>query len=767
MLETKITRSAAAVTVDGACPVEITAAAAKILRVRIGAGPFDPAASYLPSAEDRPALPMMHQDGVSRTGAMAFRIGVEPLTLEILDGAGAAPLRLRLDRVDLRRGLRLPLEFIGEQHFYGLGGGGQRLDRLGVTRRFWNSHINHGQGADVSVPLMLSSAGYGLFFDHSGDASLDPGDSNDDVLADYSCADGRVDIHVLAGATMRETLGLAADLLGHAPMPPRWALGFLQSTRHFDDTDELLALADGFRKRNIPCDGIVLLSTYSDQHGWNAGVGHLTFDPLLLPDPRSTIGALKQRGFRVITHEYAVLHRASPLYAEAEACGYCLDDGYADIVPTARPSSNYLEGQRYLDFSQPAVRGWWWRAHADLVALGIDGWWLDGGEGPAAATRLQAGPGDLLHNRFDLMRHQAFAEGEAADRSDRRAFMLCRSGGAGMQRYGAACWSGDVNNTFTTLAAQIPAGLTMGLSGVPYWGTDIGGYYATVADSDELFVRWFQFGAFCSIFRAHGRDWRRHTPWGRGPMVEAICRRFIELRYQLMPYLYTLAWEAHRDGLPFIRPMILDNPSTDNWDRGDQFMLGDAILVAPITEEAARQRSVHLPPGTWHDHWTGRAYIGPTVIVADAPLELIPVFLRGGVPLPLAEVVQFDQGPTAEITILIHPSEAGQFVLHDDDGTSRAYECGAHASTRIICEPSRRQLTVTIEEPQGDLNAIPADRRYRLRISVAEPPQIVTIAALEHGTPARSVDAAWKLVGDGHVVVDAGCGPARVTLAWP
>ncbi|WP_181184256.1 TIM-barrel domain-containing protein, partial [Prosthecodimorpha hirschii] len=420
MPELKITRSAAAVAVVGACPVEITATDPRMLRIRIGTGPFDPAASYLASTEERPLLPMTHQDGVTRVGTMAFRVGGEPLMLDILDAAGGAPLRLRLGRADLRRGLRLPLEFVGEQHFYGLGSG-RRLDRLGATRRFWNSHVNHGLGADVSVPLLLSSAGYGLFFDHSGEASLDPGDSNDDVLADYCCADGRVDIHVLAGASLRETLGLAADLLGHAPMPPRWALGFLQSTRHFDDTAELLTLADEFRARDIPCDGIVLLSTYSDQHGWNKGVGYLTCDPMLLPDPAATIGALKRQGFRVITHEYAVLHRDSPLYAEAEAAGYCLDDGYAEIVPTVRPSSNYLEGQRYLDFSQAAVRSWWWRAHADLVALGIDGWWLDGGEGPAAATRFQAGPGDLLHNRFDLMRHQAFAEGEAADRPDRRA----------------------------------------------------------------------------------------------------------------------------------------------------------------------------------------------------------------------------------------------------------------------------------------------------------------------------------------------------------
>jgi len=306
----------------------------------------------------------------------------------------------------------------------------------------------------------------------------------------------------------------------------------------------------------------------------------------------------------------------------------------------------------------------------------------------------------------------------------------------------------------------------MGLSGVPYWGTDIGGYYATVAGSDELFVRWFQFGAFCSIFRAHGRDWRRHTPWGRGPEIEAICRTFIELRYRLMPYLYTLAWEAHRDGLPFMRPMILDDPAPANWDRGDQFMLGDAILVAPVVAEGARQRSVYLPPGIWHDRWTGRAHVGPTVIVAEAPLERIPVFLRGGVPLPLAEVVPFDRGPTSEITVELHPSQAGQFVLHDDDGTSRAYERGAHASTRIVCQPAGRRLTVTFEAPEGDRTAIPADRRYRLRLALAEPPQAVTVTPLDQGRPGGLGDVPWRFDADGYVVIEVGTGPARVTLVW-
>ncbi|TCR64764.1 TIM-barrel domain-containing protein [Bosea sp. BK604] len=764
MSQPTIRHSGAKTEIAGACPIEIAAQAPNILRIRIGAGPFDPAASYLPPERAIAALPLSVDGAVALAGGVAFEVKDGPLALDIRNAAGAVPLRLRLSGLDLSNGLRLPLEFIGEQHFYGLGGAGNPLDRLGVTRRFWNSHVNHGQGADISIPLLISSAGYGLFFDHSGVANLDPGDSNDDVLADYSCAAGQVDIYYLGGSSIRETLALAADLLGHAPMPPRWALGYLQSTRHFDDTAELLGLAEGFRSRDIPCDGIVLLSTYSDQRGWNAGVGHLTCEPTLLPDPAPVFSELKDQGFRIITHEYAVVHKNSPLYREAEAKGFCLDDGYATIVPTTRPLSNYLEGQRYIDFSREDARRWWWSAHDDLLKLGVDGWWLDGGEGPAATTGLAAGSGATLHNRFDLLRQQAFAEGEAKDRPEGRAFMLCRSGGAGMQRFGAACWSGDVNNTFPTLAAQVPTGLNMGLSGVPYWGTDIGGYYATVAESDELFVRWFQYGAFCPIFRAHGRDWRRHTPWGRGAAIEAICRAFIELRYQLMPYIYTLAWQAHRDGLPLIRPLVLDREGERvTWDLGDQFLLGDDILVAPVTQEGARSRPVRLPIGIWHDYWTGKAYRGPATIIAEAPLETIPVFLRGGTPLPLAPVVQHDSGPTEEVTLLIHPSTAGSFTLYDDDTASGAYRQGAYALTRISCAPADDGVRVSIAAPEGDSGQIPARRRYRLRIAAATPPETVTAS----GGGTGKVELNWQFDAAGFVLVEGVRQPAQISLVWP
>src|SRR5260370_1193542 len=197
-----------------------------------------------------------------------------------------------------------------------------------------------------------------------------------------------------------------------------------------------------------------------------------------------------------------------------------------------------------MDCSTPAAAEGWWSAHGGLVRAGVAGWWLDGGERPPAAAALHRGEGRLLHNLYDRLRHEAFAAGEATARPDQRVFLLCRSGAAGMQRFGATTWTGDVNNDFGTLEAQVPIGLNTGLSGVPYWGSDVGGFFHAVPETGELYARWFQLGAFSPIFRSHGWVWREHVPWAHGPRVEAICREFAELRYRLLPYTYTLPAEA-------------------------------------------------------------------------------------------------------------------------------------------------------------------------------------------------------------------------------
>ncbi len=700
-------------------PLHIQALTPRLLRLRLGERVENSPASYLAPRDWAPVACKSTTDWPRRieTGELALEISRDPWRVSLSDRNGARLMQLPLDAISLGRPLRLRLEASEGPHYYGLGEGAAALDRLGVTRRLWNHHVNHGPGAQISIPLLISHLGYGLFFDCSADGEIAPGDASGSIEVSFETDERGLDLYYLGGG-LRETLGAAADLLGHASLPPRWALGFLQSSRHFESESEIRALAATIREKQLPCDGLIFLSTYGDQRGWNRGVGHLEFEPSLLPQPEQTLAALRAQHFHLTTHEYPVLHGRSPLHAEAKAKGYLLDAGYADLKPTDPAVVNYKEGQRYLDFSHPEARAWWWAQHRDLVRLGVEGWWLDGGEGPPPETALHAGPGTSLHNRFDVLRQQCFAEGEAKDRPEGRVFLLCRSGGAGMQRWGAACWSGDINNTFATLEAQIAIGLNAGMSGVPLWGTDVGGFYALAPVSAELFARWFQFGAFCPVFRAHGRQWRKHLPWSHGPEIEAICRRFLELRYRLMPYTYTLAWQAHTEGLPMMRPLVLnyaDDPRV--WELGTEYLWGDDLLVAPVTRAGAMQWPVYLPAGRWHDFWTHAAHEGARGIAVEAPLERLPLLARAGAIIPMAPpMLHQEPGAWRELTVLIYPEGRSRFTLYEDDGASGDYRKGRYAMTELSCETEHTSITVGAAAPEGDATLIGAARPITFQV---------------------------------------------------
>jgi len=688
------------------------------------------------------------------TAYLGVEFGTDPLRLAFLDSTGEWLLRepehggmTSEPRAGdpVRRRVRVSFEFSGEQHFYGLGQGGRGFDRLGVTRQLWNSHLGHGPGSDMGVPLLVSNRGYALFFDNTAEAVVTVGRSDGEVRIVYAAEAGRLVWYFLLGRDMRGVMGDVAELLGRAPLPPRWALGFLQSTRHFEDTAELRRLPRTIREKRIPCDGLIYLSTYGAARGWNRGVGHLGFQPELWPDPQALIDEARAQHFEITTHEYPVLHEASPLFEEAELRGFLLAEGYGR--PAGRGQANYRDGQRYLDFTNPAACAWWWSAHRELAKFGVAGWWLDGGEGPPARSRLHLGDGTLLHNIYDRFRHQAFAEGEAADRSDQRVFLLCRSGAAGMQQYGSTCWSGDINNDFATLDAQIPLGLSTGLSGVPYWGTDVGGFFHPVPETAELYTRWFQLGAFCPIFRSHGWVWREHVPWAHGAEVEAICRRYAELRYRLLPYTYTLAWQAHADGLPLMRPLVLNYPNDPRvWSLGHEFLWGDDLLVAPVTREGATAWPVYLPAGGWYDFWTGTRYEGPAGITLDAPMDRLPLLVRAGAIVPMGPVVQHTgERPLDEVTLLIYPEGASRFVLYEDDGRTPAYRRGEYALTRFECESEPGAVTVRIGAPAGARSVVPPGRRYLIRIRIDRP---------------RSVDVT------GHEPMPRRAGPSEDAAGW-
>jgi alpha-glucosidase (family GH31 glycosyl hydrolase) len=288
------------------------------------------------------------------------------------------------------------------------------------------------------------------------------------------------------------------------------------------------------------------------------------------------------------------------------------------------------------------------------------------------------------------------------------------------------------------------------LSGVPLWGTDIGGFYPTVTpQTGELFARWFQFGAFNPVFRSHGVVWRNHVPWAYGDDIEAICRQALELRYRLMPYTYTLAWQAHLSGLPYMRALALNYPDDpEARDRAAEFLWGDDILVAPVTRSGARQWSVYLPKGAWYDFWTGARYGGGAFAVVDAPLERMPMFVRAGAIIPMGPVVQHLTGyAPEEITLLAYPGPESTFTLHEDDGETNAYREGARAETMFNLTSD----SFSVGAAQGDASVIPSGRRYTLKLCSDADPQGVT-------------GGAWRREGV-FVVVEMGRSGA-VRFAW-
>ncbi|MDP8924482.1 MAG: DUF5110 domain-containing protein [Chloroflexota bacterium] len=769
--------------------ITVGALAPRIIRARLFGPPVVPEASYV-RRDDWPGAPAARVPAPLAPGRYVATPHVivridggddQPVRVTAFDGTGRPLLATTAaggiareqiinpatgaarDRVVVQL-TRYRADVADDVHFYGLGqGGGAQLDRLGTSRVFWNSQVGHGPGVDFGIPLLVASApggAYGLFFDTTAAARLDTARGSGGLSLRYEADVPSLDLYFLAGPRPADVLEAYAELTGFPAMPPRWALGFLQSTRFFEQTEDILDLAREIRARQFPCDALIFLSTYGQSRAWNAGVGHLGLHPELWPDPPAVLRELQETlGFRVVTHEYPVLHPAAPRYAEAEARGFLLEVAYpappaqTDDGPHApRRVQVYAENQRFIDFTNPEAREWWWEQHRHLVELGVAGWWLDGGEGPSGGSPMHRGDAVLLHNTFDLLRFTAFAEGEARDRPDGRPWMLCRSGAAGMQRLGAASWSGDINTTFTTLEAQVPLGLGLAMSGVPYWGTDIGGFYPAALDG-ELYARWFQFAAFCPVFRAHGWEWRRHLPWAHGPEIEAICRRYAELRLRLLPYLYSLAWEAHTRGRPLMRPLAFHYPADPNvWELGSQFLLGPDLLVAPVTRAGATQWPVYLPAGAWYDFWTGERFEGGRSVSAPSPIETIPLFARGGSIIPLGPAMQrTDERPLDDLTLLAYPGapgEDGGCVIYEDDGRSQGYRASRYALTEVRAFWRDREMQVDIGGAVGEYPGQPAARDITIRVWLPSRPSAARVSRAGHPVDAVEREGA---AGDGEV----------------
>ncbi|NJL21139.1 MAG: DUF5110 domain-containing protein, partial [Leptolyngbyaceae cyanobacterium SM1_3_5] len=510
-------------------------------------------------------------------------------------------------------------------------------------------------------------------------------------------------------------------LTGRMPLPPKWAIGYHQCRWSYESENEVRELAKEFRARKIPCDVIHLDIDYM------RGFRVFTWSPKRFPDPAKLINEIAQDGFKVVT-----IVDPGVKY-EPEADYSVVDEGLAQnyFVRTAQGKlfHGYVWPDRsvFPDFLRSDVQHWWGDCQKALTEMGVAGIWNDMNE-PALNDRPFGDPGNKIpfpldapqgssdertthaeaHNLYGLGMAKAAYEGLLRLRPTERSFVLTRSGFAGVQRY-SSVWMGDNHSLWDYLEGSLPMLCNMGLSGVAFVGCDIGGFAGNA--TAELFARWMQVGLLYPLMRAHSiTGSERHEPWVFGDRVEQICREYIELRYRLLPYYYSLFWQAATTGAPILRPLLYEFPQDHTtYQIDDQVMLGSGLMAAPILKPEREHRAVYLPEGTWFDWWTEERYEGKTHILAHAPIDRMPLYVRAGSIVPIQPVMQFvDERAIDVLTLKVWPGD-GEFTLYEDDGRSFAYQSGQFATTQIRVWMADEDAIVEIAARQGDWQ--PAARR--------------------------------------------------------
>lgn len=580
-----------------------------------------------------------------------------------------------------------------DEDFYGLGQhqDGQ-LNHRGQVLRMWHDYEGpNREGEITAVPFLLSSRGYAFLLDNTSRTTVACGVAGRTTW-NSEVADA-ASFFLVAGAPDEIYAGYRY-LTGETPLPPKSAVGYIQCKQRYRSQDELLEVARAYRAKGYPCDMLIV-----DWFHWKT-LGDLALDKKFWPDPAAMNAELNKAGFRVMISCWPRFMKESRHYAALEAMGGFMThpDGSTVYGTPDDPRG------AVIDTTDPAVREWYWNAiRVGYGALGFDSWWLDEDEPDVCPHpfHFHAGTGARLHNIYPLTHTEAVYKGHRRDRLD-RCLILSRSAWFGAQRHGTTFWSSDIHPTWDFFRRQIPTGLNFCASGFAWWSSDIGGWQQfpgqkeeapPPAGYEELYVRWFQYGAFCPTFRAHGTR-PQNEVWSYGADAERICVKYLNLRYQLLPYLYALAWRTRQTGAPFMRPLVLDFPSDPAArDVGDQYMFGPAFLVAPVAAKGSTRRKVYLPAGAdWYDYWTEKRFKGGQEVDVEAPLDTLPLFVRAGSVVPHGRVVPHAGIPQNEIELRVYEGADGAFELYDDDGFTYAYEKGEYRSLAIRWDDRAKQL---------------------------------------------------------------------------
>ena len=712
--------------------VRVTYAPGQLPELKSLAVVASPAAVRLTRQQDGQAYtlatPLLKVRIDKQTGAVAF-LGAagETLLREAAGGRAIAPAtQAGITGNSTAQSFELP----PEEGIYGLGqhqAGG------------WNYRSSGADGAGVSVtlaqrntevavPVITSNKGYMLLWDNPAVTTISAGapvatgaagaagsgrggappvpGAGPNVVRWYSEFGKAIDYYFCyRDGTISAALQAYRRLTGEAPLMPRWLLGFWQCKERYASQAELLGVATKLRDLKVPVDGII-----QDWQYWPPGNdtwGSHLFDPARYPDPAGMFKQLDAMNYHTLISVWAKFDLGSENSKELNAAGGMFPEVTRYVSPPG-------QGQWYDPFA-PAGRATYWKEIRDqLFSKGVDGWWLDAPEPEINNMGFRAyttplGPGYEVYNAYPLMHSMGIYQGQRATTDKKRVVILTRSAWAGQQRNSAITWSGDIQGSWQVFKNQIPAGLNFSLSGIPYWNTDTGGFFGnrsagngdpTNPQYQEIFARWFQFSAFCPMFRVHGS-------YGLSPgkefyrfdeKTQGIMRKYLDLRYRLLPYLYSVAWQVTSNGATFMRPLVMDFPKDkEALNIGGQYLFGPAIMVTPVTTAGAATQAVYVPATAkpWYDFWTGKTSPAGQRVEAAAPVDTMPLFIRPGSIIPMGPFLQYsNEKPADPIELRIYRGADGAFTLYEDEGDNYNYEKREYATIPITWNEAKRTLEI-------------------------------------------------------------------------
>jgi len=598
------------------------------------------------------------------------------------------------------------------EHYYGLGQHQEGfLDLRNHRIECWHEYNAIG-GESVCVPFMVSSRDYGLIWDNPSKTTADLGFNLQNAWS--SEVGNRVSFFVIAGHDTDQVYEGYRQLTGVTHMLPKATYGYIQSKAIYPTKDQLMEVAKGYRDRGLPLDVLVVDFLNMTKQG------QLDLDPVRWPDPAAMNKQLQSMGITTLLSVWPHFSPGTRYYDMLKQKGWLVHT--ADGAPDFGHFKDVIGPN--IDTTNPDAAKWWWEAIRDryIKPYGFSYIWLDETEPDIdpAPDFFYVGSGTRYFNVYPLFHTSSVYDGFRRDFGDsRRVFSLVRAAYLGAQRNGSVFWSSDIQSTWDMLKRSIPAGLDFTATGMPYWDTDIAGFFSPsipstyhaahkplvdpadargnvgdYEDYPELFVRWFEWGAFQPVMRAHGE--RQHNEvWSYGKEAEPILEKYLRLRYQLLPYIYSLGYHSYQTGAPFMRALFMDFPDDPSvTDIRDEYMFGPAFLVAPVTDQGATSRRVYLPAGTdWYNYWTNQCLHGGQSVEVAAPIDTLPLFVRAGSIIPLGSRILSTDEAQAIARVLVYPGKDGSFAIFNDDGKTYGYEQGKSQITHLHWNDTTGQLT--------------------------------------------------------------------------